>query len=228
MLPPLLNGSDKGLTFTFLVTGFGPFPGAPHNPSLDLIAELQRRKARFARVGIRLETRALPVLYAEIRPLLAQFTQEIAPDAILLFGLAGRRPHISIETRACNRVNPLHPDASGLCVDNSSLVPKAPMFIGARIPATPIVASLRRADITSRLSQNAGTYLCNAALYYALAARHAASIGFVHIPRPARRNLPASSVSHPRPTLTEIVKAAEIAILQVATAAQHERLAQRV
>jgi len=214
--------------FTLLVTGFGAFPGARHNPTLDLIGALQRRKARFARFGIRLEARVLPVLYADIGPLLARLTQEIAPDAILLFGLAGGRKSISIETRARNRVNPVHPDAGGSCVAAFSLVAGGPMIVRARIPAAQIAAALRRAGIASRLSQDAGTYLCNAALYHSLVARHAASVGFIHIPWPAaaRRDRRSSTYSSSRPTFAEIVKAAEIAILEVATAARRERLAQ--
>ncbi len=216
------------MTFTFLVTGFSAFPGARRNPTVDLIAALQHRKARFASFGIKLELRVLPVLHAEIGPRLANLSAEIKPDAILHFGLAGRRKSISVETRARNRVSRLHPDAGGTCADGFSLVPGGAAIVSAGVPVAQIVAALRRAGIASRLSQDAGTYLCNAAFYHSLVARHPASVGFIHIPWPAaaRRDRRSSTYSSSRPTFAEIVKAAEIAILEVATAARRERLAQ--
>lgn len=203
------------MTLTVLATGFGAFPGARHNPSADLMAALERRKARFAGFGIKLETRVLPVLYAEIAPRLAKLAAEVKPEAILHFGLAGRRKTLSIETRACNRVSLSAPDTGGARPQQSCLVPNGAAVVRARIPAAQILAALRRAGIASDLSRDAGNYLCNAALYHSLAARVPACVGFIHIPWPERRH----------PSFAEIVKAAEIAVLETAIAARRDRIA---
>jgi pyroglutamyl-peptidase len=214
------------LTLTVLATGFGAFPGAKHNPTVDLIAALRRREGRFARFGIKLETRVLPVLYAETAQRLAKLAAEIAPDAILHFGLAGRRKSISVETRARNRASRLYPDAGGKCAGRLSLVPGGAAIVKARVPAAQIVAALRSAGIASRLSQDAGAYLCNAAFYHSLVAPNPASVGFIHVPWPAAaREQRSSGRSSVRPTFAKIVKAAEIAILEVARAARRERFA---
>ncbi len=202
---------------TVLATGFGAFPGARHNPSADLMVALERRKARFAGFGIKLETRVLPVLYAEIAPRLAKLAAEVKPRAILHFGLAGQRKLISIETRAFNRVSLVAPDAGGAQAREFRLVPKGAAILQAHVPAAQILAALRCAGIASYLSRDAGTYLCNAALYHSLAAPEPPYVGFIHIPWPARRG------GHP--SFAEIVRAAEIAILQAAVAARRERLA---
>jgi pyroglutamyl-peptidase len=201
------------LTLTVLVTGFGAFPGAKHNPTVDLIAALQHRGKRFARFGLRLETRILPVLYAEIAPRLAKLAAEVKPDAILHFGLAGRRKTIAIETRACNRVSLSVPDTGGARAHAFCLVRDGAAVVRARVPAAQIRAALRRAGIASDLSRDAGSYLCNAALYHSLAAPAPYCVGFIHIPWPARH-----------PSFAEIVKAAEIAVLETAIAAR-ERIA---
>lgn len=213
------------MTFTVLVTGFGAFPGAKHNPTVDLIAALRRRKERFARFGIELETRILPVLYAEMAQRLAKLVAEIKPDAILHFGLAGRRKTVSVETRARNRASRLYPDAGGRCAGRLSLVPGGAAIVKVRIPTAQIVAALRSAGIASRLSQDAGAYLCNTALYCSLVAPSPASVGFIHIPWPAARRRDRRNATHSssRPTFAKIVKAAEIAILEVATAARREQ-----
>jgi pyroglutamyl-peptidase len=202
---------------TILATGFGAFPGARHNPSADLMAALERRTARFAAFGIKLETRVLPVLYAEIAPRLAKLAAEVKPDAILHFGLAGRRKTISIETRASNRVSLLVSDAGGARAPGFCLLPNRAAIVHARIPAAQILAALRRAGIASHFSRDAGTYLCNAALYHSLAAREPPHVGFIHIPWPAGHG--------GRPSFAEIVKSAEIAILETAVVARRERIA---
>jgi pyroglutamyl-peptidase len=203
------------MMLTVLATGFGSFPGAQHNPSVDLMAALDRRKAWFAGFGIKLETRVLPVLYAEIAPRLAKLAAEVKPDVILHFGLAGRRKSISIETRAYNRASLFATDAGGARAREFRLTPDGAAVVAARIPATQIRVALRRAGIVSHLSRDAGTYICNAALYHSLAARQTPYVGFIHIPWPTRQH----------PTFAEIVKAAEIAILETAVAARRERIA---
>ena len=55
---------------TLLVTAFGAFPGAPHNPSADIVADLERHwRGRFSRMGVKLVTAVLPVFHA-IGPLI--------------------------------------------------------------------------------------------------------------------------------------------------------------
>ncbi len=201
---------------TVLATGFGAFPGARQNPSAALMAALERRKAWFTGFGIKLETRVLPVLYAEIAPRLAKLAAEVEPDALLHFGLAGRRKMISIETRACNRASRLVPDTSGTTTPSFSLVRNGAAVVQARIPAAQILAALHRAGIDGNLSRDAGTYLCNAALYHSATARQPPYVGFIHIPWPARHG------GHP--SFAEIVKAAEIAILTIGGAARRERI----
>lgn len=208
------------LPLTILITGFAAFPGARHNPTSDLIAALHRRRTRFARLGIRLELRVLPVVHAGLRPLLAMLTQEIAPEAILHFGLAGRRKSISIETRARNRVSCLHADAKGSSATELRLVRGGASIARARFPTEQTAAALRRAGLTSHLSHDAGDYICNAAFYYSLVAPQKAHVGFIHVPRLARRDRPRSSPDSPRPNLAALVKAAEIAILAAAIAAR--------
>jgi pyroglutamyl-peptidase len=205
---------------TLLVTGFGAFPGASQNPTVDLIDALRRRQVRFARFGLRLELRILPVLYDGLRSLLAKLREETAPDAILHFGLASRRTCVSIETRARNRVNPALLDAGGHYAKGLSLVPGGPAMLKARIPTRQIVRTLRGAGINGRLSDDVGDYICNAAFYYSLIGSRSLPVGFVHIPRPARRG---SSRSSPKPDFAHLVKAAEIIILDAAILARTRR-----
>src|SRR5581483_8656352 len=94
---------------TILLTGFGPFPGAPFNPTEALVAQLAarrlpefggvRRAAHIFRVSYEAVDRELPGLIARERP-----------DALLMFGLATRARHLRVETLARNALNCALPD----------------------------------------------------------------------------------------------------------------------
>lgn len=204
-----------------LATGFGPFPGARHNPSLALIQSLRHRRARLARLGIALELGALPVTYAGLERQLAALVEASRPDAILHFGLASRRRIISIERQAYNHVSLLHPDAAGACPKASSLLAGGPRQMQARVPVRQILAALQREGFASGLSHDAGAYLCNALFYRSLVAQHAACVGFIHIPNPRPRSTGNRTPQRrQRPRFAELVKAAEIALVITAIAAR--------
>ena len=120
-------GETKLSAARILVTGFGGFPGAPKNPTAQMIADLVRYRPRLLRAGIRLELAVLPVVYGEIGPRLDTLRQKLRPDAILHFGVAPRRKRLCVETRALNRISLLHPDASGAVAADRTIVAGAPM-----------------------------------------------------------------------------------------------------
>ena len=93
-----------------LITGFGPFPGAPYNPTQPLVARLLRLR-RPAFDDVELAGHIFPVTYAAVDRELPQLLAKHRPQALLMFGLASRTPYLRIETRARNAVTTLWPDA---------------------------------------------------------------------------------------------------------------------
>ena len=194
-----------------LVTGFGAFPGARHNPTLAILAGLERYRGRLARLGIGLHCVALPVVYDAVEPALRAAIGSARPDAILHLGLAGRRRWITLETRAVNRAGPLHPDAMRRR-PAQVLAPGAPQIMRATWPAQRLRVAL--IPHGARLSIDAGDYVCNATLYRSLAAARAPRIGFLHVPRPKGRR-PLARGRDPRPDLATMTDAVLAAILTV-------------
>jgi len=168
-----------------LVTGFGAFPGAPRNPAGLLMRDLAALEGRLARLGVKLVRRVLPVIYDEIAPELKSLIAETAPDMILHFGLAARRRKISIETRALNRLNRLHPDAAGRFAKNRAVLQGHVCMKPALLPVRRLNAVLRRAGIASELSIDAGDYVCNQTFYLSLDMAEGThrAVGFVHVPK---------------------------------------------
>src|SRR4029079_15888623 len=84
-----------------LIPGFGPFPGAPYNPTQPLVARLVRLR-RPAFDDVELASHIFPVTYQAVDRELPKLLDKHRPQALLMFGLADRTAHLRIETRARN------------------------------------------------------------------------------------------------------------------------------
>ncbi len=166
-----------------LLTGFAAFPGAPFNPSAEVVRRLARMQPFFARAGVHLSTAILPVVWdsAPARAAIAR----AAPDAIIHLGLAGRRMQVSLETRARNRASRLKPDARGRHAARDILYAGGPAHLPARWNAARLAAGLARQGIKAAPSRDAGDYICNMLLWTSLAAGAIPTL-FIHIPRACR------------------------------------------
>jgi pyroglutamyl-peptidase len=174
---------------TVLVTGFGPFPGAPFNPSGSLALKLAgRRRPAFA--DVRLLAHVFPTSYCAVDHALPQLIAEHHPDAILMFGLATRSRHVRIETQAHNTLSSF-PDASGHAARASAIAPTKRSSLPIRAPRSALLHAARQGRIPARLSRDAGRYLCNYLYWRGLeAAGHPDGpriIVFVHIPNVRRK-----------------------------------------
>lgn len=171
-----------------LITGFGPFPGARFNPTPALVARLVAlRRPAFADM-VRI-AHVFPVSYGAVDRELPRLLAQHRPNALLMFGLAARTPHVRIETRSRNAVTTLWPDADHARVRQSAILPGA----DAR-PFGPHTHALLRAGLRTgldvRLSRDAGRYLCNYLSWRGIEATQApggpALAAFVHVPLLAR------------------------------------------
>jgi pyroglutamyl-peptidase len=200
-----------------LVTGFGPFPGAPFNPTMPLVARLARlRRPAFDEVEF--TGHIFPVTYKAVDRGLPQLLAKHRPHALLMFGLASRTPHVRIETRARNAVTMLWPDADHTRVRKGSIADGA----GSQMFG-PHTAKLLRAAIgtgvDARASRDAGSYLCNYLSWRAIEATCADNgprlAAFVHVPPIARNGASHRKGLTTRITLEELVDAGEAMLLEM-------------
>jgi pyroglutamyl-peptidase len=205
-----------------LITGFGPFPGAPFNPTQPLVARLLRLR-RPALGDVELSGHIFPVTYNAVDRQLPKLLAHRRPDALLMFGLASRTPHVRIETRARNAVTTLWPDADHTRVRKGSISGSADaMTFG------PHTAKLLRAaegtGVDARASRDAGSYLCNYLSWRAIEAVGADNgprlAAFVHVPLLARDGTSRRKSAARRVTLEELVDAGEAMLLEMVRSAR--------
>jgi pyroglutamyl-peptidase len=194
-----------------LVLGFGPFPGAPKNPSADLVRALGRRR-RPAFAGVRIITAILPTSYAAVTTELPALLAKSDPDLVLFFGLVSSRC-IRIETRAVNAASVLHPDAVRAKLERRALIQDAPMQLMVRAPVRKLIAAVRTTGVPVRLSRDAGRYICNTGLFACLdiarRRERPRCIALVHIPHPRLRFPARSQRRRPNPTKRALERAGE-------------------
>jgi len=166
---------------TVLITGFGRFPGAPFNPSGPLaLALAKRRRPAFA--DMRCAVYIFETSYAAVDRDLPKLIAKHKPDIVLMFGLATRTPFVRIETRACNAVSVLFPDVTGFRPTGRAIAPGRLDARGAA-PFVRLLGAARAAATRTRLSRDAGRYLCNYVYWRALEASRSGTLTqFIHIP----------------------------------------------
>ena len=206
---------------TILVTGFGPFPGAPFNPTGPLAARLkQLRRPSLAEVTI--VTHVFPTSYAAVDRDLPGLIARHKPDVLLMFGLAARTPALRIETRARNALA-LMPDAAGGSLPRASIRQGCATTRPLPAPGRHLLAAARRARLPVTLSHDAGKYLCNYLIWRGIEA--AGNVGgprlvaFVHVPAVPRT--PRRRAKHrPRFSLQALTRAGTQVLMTLVSAAR--------
>lgn len=154
---------------TVIVTGFEPFGGRAINRSWQTVEAMA---APIERVR-------LPVEFAKLATLVPALVAR-NPRALLLVGEAAR-PRLTLERIARNACNPSMLDNAGKALERVH-ADGPPEYLATWDLDRALAAAL--AHTSTAISDDAGGYCCNAALYHALrTAAPEVRIGFAHVPR---------------------------------------------
>ena len=203
-----------------LLIGFGPFPGAPFNPSAALVkAVARRRRPAFAEIVC--TTHVFATAYAALDHDLPRLFA-LKPDIILMFGLAGRRRQLCIERRAHNAVSVLFPDASGYRPQRGVIAPGSEAALPGAAPFAGLLGAIRGHGVPARLSRDAGRYLCNYAYWRALERARGGRplVQFVHIPPVSLKPRARRQNEHRGPSLAALVGAGEALVIALMAASR--------
>ena len=200
-----------------LITGFGPFPGAPYNPTPPLVARLLRLR-RPALGDVELICHIFHVTYSAVDRELPELIARHRPQALLMFGLADRTAHVRIETRARNAVTTLIPDADRNRPRKGSIISGADaLTFGPH--AAKLLGAADGTGIDARSSRDAGSYLCNYLSWRAIEATRSVDgprlAAFVHVPLIARNGASQRKGKTHRITLEQLVDAGEAMLLEM-------------
>lgn len=170
------------MTETALITGFEPYGGRALNPSAQLAQALDG--ARIG--GLRVVGLTWPVAFAGLAERIEAALDETQPALIIALGLCPGEPAIRLERFGVNLADFDIADNAGARLRDAPIARDGAAARAVTLPLRAIEQALLATGIPARLSNSAGTYLCNAALYALLGAveRRGWRIpcGFIHLP----------------------------------------------
>ncbi|KPB05762.1 pyroglutamyl-peptidase I [Bacillus sp. CHD6a] len=153
------------MTKTLLLTGFEPFLNFKINPTEEIVRELDQQIVGPYQVI----SRVLPVDFTESEKLLLEYMEELQPDAVISLGLAAGRAHITPERIAINCKDAGGaPDNNGVVLQDAPINPEGPDGYFSTLPIRAMVNHLNEHNFPAKISNTAGTYLCNNVMYAAL------------------------------------------------------------
>ena len=165
-----------------LVTGFEPFGISDRNPSREVARVLDGRTI----AGLKVSGRILPVSMRAISDALTRVLDEGQPKIIVALGLATSESMVRIERYGVNLADFKIADNEGDLAVERPVITDGPPAVATTLPNRPIRDALLAAGIPARLSNTAGTYLCNACIYLLadiIQKRELATrFGFLHLP----------------------------------------------
>lgn len=165
-----------------LITGFGPFPGVPDNPSAWL-AEMVAADPQGH--DCHLHAEILPTEWDSVAARAPQLFEALQPRVLLHFGLCRYAQGFRIERAAHNRILP-RADMTGALPETRTILPNGPDRLDTDFPVASLAAHLRTRGLAAASSRSAGRYLCNFLYYRSLAwaaeQERPPLACFVHIP----------------------------------------------
>lgn len=197
-----------------LLTGFEPFGGESINPALEAVRCLPDEIG-----GAQIIKLQIPVVYQQAAQIVCEAMQHERPDAVICVGQAGGRDAVTPERVAINVMDASVPDNAGIVMTDQPVDPAGPAAYFSTLPLREMVENVKAQGISCRISNTAGTYVCNNVMYAALhhAALHmpATKAGFIHVPYIPQQT--ANKENMPAMPLEDITRALEAAVAAVAT-----------
>jgi pyroglutamyl-peptidase len=163
-----------------LLTAFEPFDETGLNASLEgCRAFLERWGNRF-----QLQFGILPVQYGPDVEAVDRLLHNAPADVVLHTGQAGGAATVRVERVAVNQRYPNCPkDGRQAAIP---ITAEGPPTLVSTLPVEAVSASITQAGVAAVVSEDAGIYLCNHALYHSLRRAewegHETRVGFLHVP----------------------------------------------
>ena len=162
-----------------LITGFDPFGGETVNPSWEAVSRLPDIVGPY-----RLTKLQIPTVFTTAADTVLAAAKADIPDVILCIGQAGGRDAVTPERIAVNMASASIPDNAGNRPVEAPILPGGPDGIFATVPVAAMAEAIAGAGLPGKISNTAGTFVCNDTLYRLLShfAGTGTRVGFVHVP----------------------------------------------
>ena len=162
----------------------------------------------------------LPTVFGKSFSLVKEVIEKEKPDFVLLIGQAGGRAEITPERVAINLDDARIPDNEGNKPEDQYIFSDGENAYFSTLPIKAMVSEIKKEGVPARISNTAGTFVCNhlfySVLYFVKKQELGIPAGFMHVPFiPEQTKEKKESPSLP---LSAIVRGVEAAIHAIVTA----------
>ena len=192
-----------------LITGFDPFGGETVNPSWEAVSRLPDTVG-----GYRLTKLQIPTVFGTAADAVLGAADRDTPDVILCVGQAGGRDTVTPERIAVNIASAGIADNAGHQPVEVPIVPEGPDGIFSTVPVLRMAEAITAAGLPGKVSNTAGTFVCNDTLYrllyhYACTGTRVGFIHVPHLPRQAKAEAPSMELADITAALTAAIEVIE-------------------
>ena len=174
-----------------LVTGFDPFGGEAVNPAWEAVSRLPAETG-----GAEIVKLQVPTMFGRAPEAVLREVERVRPDFVVSVGQAAGRTAITPERIAINCEEASIPDNAGFQPAGGPVVEGGPDGYFSLLPVKEMAAAIQAAGLPGKVSNTAGTYVCNHLMYHILHACHTRypgmRSGFIHVPC-----IPEQQAGHP-------------------------------
>ena len=193
-----------------LITGFEPFAGERVNSSYEAVRLLPDQME-----GVELKKICLPVSFETAGTVLESAMEAFQPGIVICVGQAGGLDAISVERVAINLQDASIPDNCGFQPQDRPVIPGGPDAYFSLLPVRKIVTDLQADQIPARISNSAGTFVCNTVMYTLIhriqSGPRPMTGGFIHVPYLSEQ-AQQKEAGTPGMELTQVVRGLTIAV----------------
>ena len=194
-----------------LLTGFEPYLDYPDNSSW-VVAE----KVTTCGVdGVDLAIEQMPVSFSRVREALLEAVKRHSPNIIIMLGQSGVSDKIRLERVALNMMDSKQPDNDGYMPNEESIDKETPTALFTNISIKKLCAVVEEQNISVKISNSCGLYVCNLLYYEALKLCKECHMKAIFVHLPLYEGQP--SVKHNKNTmpLDDMVKAIQTIIVKI-------------
>ena len=174
-----------------LVTGFDPFGGETVNPAWEAVSRLPAETG-----GAEVVKLQIPTMFGRAPEAVLREVERLRPDFVVSVGQAAGRTAITPERIAINCEEASIPDNAGFQPAGGPVVEGGPDGYFSLLPVKEMTAAIQASGLPGKVSNTAGTYVCNHLMYHILHACHTRypgmRSGFIHVPC-----IPEQQAGHP-------------------------------
>jgi pyroglutamyl-peptidase len=195
-----------------VLAGFEPFGGDKVSPSEMIVRSLEGALLS----GRSVSARVVPAETRNVRERFEQFIISDDPDIIVILSQFGGRTALSLERVSVNVLDFDYPDNVGVMRKGDVVARGGAEARISNVPFDKVVDAWHAAGVPGYVSNSAGTFIGNQALYEALSLTDNAMppvlTGLVHLPYLPAQAVAAGSDTHPSMSFDLMKKGVEVMI----------------